>query len=137
MGGWAAAGWTSGKAGGGDSIWWLILKEDVYSTRNLKVERPSQNVCPFILFSPNTIMHRFKSQGMSTRLFKRGPWVAPKDRVQTWNIVTGDKVTIFFPAIIKLPAHSEWPTSISNHFFFSTNVGRHHCRKGQRYHWRD
>lgn len=29
---------------------------------------------------------------MSTRLFKRAPWVAPKDRVQTWNVVTGDKV---------------------------------------------
>ncbi|KAH8550780.1 translation protein SH3-like domain-containing protein [Umbelopsis sp. PMI_123] len=39
-------------------------------------------------------MHRFKAQGMSTRLFKRSPWVAPKDRVKTWNIVTGDKVAI-------------------------------------------
>ncbi|KAG2180961.1 hypothetical protein INT43_008543 [Umbelopsis isabellina] len=39
-------------------------------------------------------MHRFKAQGMSTRLFKRAPWVAPKDRVETWNVVTGDKVAI-------------------------------------------
>ncbi|KAI8997003.1 translation protein SH3-like domain-containing protein [Pilobolus umbonatus] len=39
-------------------------------------------------------MHRFKAKGISTRLASRPQWVNPKDRIPTWNIVTGDKVAI-------------------------------------------
>ncbi|KAI8336940.1 translation protein SH3-like domain-containing protein [Chlamydoabsidia padenii] len=39
-------------------------------------------------------MHRFKSQGVSSRVFSKPHWVNPKDRVIKWNIVTGDKVAI-------------------------------------------
>ncbi|KAI8375206.1 translation protein SH3-like domain-containing protein [Blakeslea trispora] len=39
-------------------------------------------------------MHRFKAKGVSTRVFPKPQWVNPKDRVTTWNIVTGDKVAI-------------------------------------------
>ncbi|KAI8141948.1 translation protein SH3-like domain-containing protein [Fennellomyces sp. T-0311] len=39
-------------------------------------------------------MHRFKSQGISTRHLTKPQWVNPKDRIQQWNIVRGDKVAI-------------------------------------------
>lgn len=43
-------------------------------------------------------MHRFKSQGVSSRVFSKPQWVNPKDRVTKWNIVTGDKVNILLLA---------------------------------------
>lgn len=37
-------------------------------------------------------MHRFKSSGVSSRVFPKPQWVNPKDKIVHWNIVTGDKV---------------------------------------------
>jgi hypothetical protein len=37
-------------------------------------------------------MHRFKSQGVSTRVFPKPQWMNPKEKIVHWNIVTGDKV---------------------------------------------
>jgi hypothetical protein len=51
---------------------------------------------------------------MSTRLFKRAPWVAPKDRVQTWNVVTGDKVDNGYHGML----HSRFNLSLTFHIFF-------------------
>ncbi|KAI8368122.1 translation protein SH3-like domain-containing protein [Radiomyces spectabilis] len=39
-------------------------------------------------------MHRFKAQGVSTRVFSKPQWVHPKDRLKQWTILTGDKVAI-------------------------------------------
>jgi hypothetical protein len=47
-------------------------------------------------------MHRFKSQGVSSRVFSKPQWVNPKDRVTKWNIVTGDKVNIFLLVSVAL-----------------------------------
>lgn len=37
-------------------------------------------------------MHRFKSKGFSSRVVAKTQWIAPKDKIVHWNIVTGDKV---------------------------------------------
>ncbi|ORX57658.1 translation protein SH3-like protein [Hesseltinella vesiculosa] len=39
-------------------------------------------------------MHRIKAKGISSRMVSKTRWVAPKDRIQQWNIVMGDKVGI-------------------------------------------
>ncbi|KAI8071263.1 translation protein SH3-like domain-containing protein [Gongronella butleri] len=39
-------------------------------------------------------MHRIKAKGISSRMISREQWVAPKDRIQQWHILTGDKVGI-------------------------------------------
>lgn len=37
-------------------------------------------------------MHRFKSKGVSSRVFPKPQWINPKEKIVHWNIVTGDKV---------------------------------------------
>lgn len=39
-------------------------------------------------------MHRFKAQGVSSRVFPKPQWMNPKEKINHWNIVTGDKVAI-------------------------------------------